>query len=69
MYSQIEGMYVCKGGISTSETCGYIVDSDYDNLPVGEYTLDNQIEVDLRASRGDSGAAPFITTTLLTLGS
>jgi hypothetical protein len=60
MYSQTEGMRVCKGGITTGETCGVIVDADYDNLPVPIYGwLDNQIEATFRSSQGDSGAAVY----------
>ncbi len=59
MHSQSVGMYVCKGGIATGETCGWI---EYVNMDCqsDEYgTLYDQVLASYTENKGDSGAPVY----------
>lgn len=61
MQAQSDGMYVCKGGITTRETCGWIADTDYDiSRGWPEYgTLYDQVLATYRRANGDSGGPAY----------
>lgn len=59
MYSQTVGMRVCKGGISTGETCGTI-SAVGKTVPSPIGTFVNQVEMDgISCTYGDSGAPVY----------
>jgi len=59
MQSQTPGMYVCKGGITTGETCGQIALVGED-VPHPEYnTLYDQVKATYSSDQGDSGAPVY----------
>ncbi|WP_202320801.1 S1 family peptidase [Archaeoglobus neptunius] len=61
MQAQSEGMYVCKGGITTGETCGWIEEVGYDIIGTyPEYgTIYDQVLATYVSKEGDSGGPVY----------
>ncbi len=59
MHSQSVGLYVCKGGIATGETCGWIecVNMDCQSDEYG--TLYDQVLAPYTENKGDSGVQVY----------